>query len=209
MSGLFLFCGVSCTLYYITNFIKNKNKGYISNIAAARATVSKQKSTKISAVVDDNKGFAGRVLPNVQITEIRLHDIPTLRDFFPSANILTQNENTPDYNQLIEEEDCVIYKIVRKFDTRSATDAFVRAGPRSVTHFDASKVKAAIVTCGGLCPGLNNVVRELVHSLHYLYQVESVLGIRFVIFDNMKLTVDKGISFKKEYEQLQVEFKFK
>lgn len=36
----------------------------------------------------------------------------------------------------------------------------------------------AIVTCGGLCPGLNNVIRELVHSLHYLYGVKKVLGVR-------------------------------
>jgi len=39
-------------------------------------------------------------------------------------------------------------------------------------------VRAAIVTCGGLCPGLNNVIRELVHSLFYLYHVEAVVGIR-------------------------------
>jgi 6-phosphofructokinase 1 len=40
-------------------------------------------------------------------------------------------------------------------------------------------VTAAIVTCGGLCPGLNNVIRELVHALHHLYSVDSILGIKY------------------------------
>ena len=36
------------------------------------------------------------------------------------------------------------------------------------------------MTCGGLCPGLNSVIRELVHALVFLYDAESVLGIRYV-----------------------------
>lgn len=34
------------------------------------------------------------------------------------------------------------------------------------------------MTCGGLCPGLNNVIRELVNSLFHLYKAEAVFGIR-------------------------------
>jgi len=49
---------------------------------------------------------------------------------------------------------------------------------RSTTHFDPKTVTAAVVTCGGLCPGLNNVIRELVHGLEYLYGVERILGIK-------------------------------
>ena len=64
----------------------------------------------------------------------------------------------------------------RKKDVKA--EAFVRAGPREKTHFDPSKVVAAVITCGGLCPGLNNVIRELVHSLHYLYGVKKIIGIR-------------------------------
>ena len=41
------------------------------------------------------------------------------------------------------------------------------------------RVKAAIVTCGGLCPGINNVIRTLVFELHYRYGVRSILGIRY------------------------------
>eukprot|EP00894_Picocystis_sp_ML_P001334 jgi/Pico_ML_1/51851/g360.t1 len=41
----------------------------------------------------------------------------------------------------------------------------VRSGPRSSIYFDPKKVTAAIVTCGGLCPGLNDVVKNLVLQL--------------------------------------------
>jgi 6-phosphofructokinase 1 len=57
--------------------------------------------------------------------------------------------------------------------------AFEMAGPRKMIFFDPSRVKAAIVTCGGLCPGINNVVRTLVFELHYRYGVRSILGIRY------------------------------
>jgi|GEM_PF-2762261 len=48
---------------------------------------------------------------------------------------------------------------------------FELAGPRPKLFFDAKKTRAGIVTCGGLCPGLNNVIRSLVLELHYGYGV--------------------------------------
>jgi 6-phosphofructokinase 1 len=57
--------------------------------------------------------------------------------------------------------------------------AFEMAGPRQNTFFEPSKVKAAIVTCGGLCPGINNVIRTLVFELHYRYGVRTTYGIRY------------------------------
>jgi 6-phosphofructokinase 1 len=56
--------------------------------------------------------------------------------------------------------------------------AYVRAGPREFLFHDPAKVVAGIVTCGGLCPGLNNVIREVYHSLRDLYGVDSVYGFR-------------------------------
>jgi len=57
--------------------------------------------------------------------------------------------------------------------------AFMRAGPQRNIYFDPSKLKCAIVTCGGLCPGLNNVIRSLVLTLHHGYGVRNILGIRY------------------------------
>jgi 6-phosphofructokinase 1 len=55
---------------------------------------------------------------------------------------------------------------------------FELAGPRDKLFFDAAKTRAGIVTCGGLCPGLNNVTRSLFLELHYGYGVSEALGFR-------------------------------
>lgn len=54
-----------------------------------------------------------------------------------------------------------------------------RAGPREHIYFDPSKTTAAIVTCGGLCPGINNVIRSLVMMLNHRYGVTRILGIQY------------------------------
>lgn len=54
-----------------------------------------------------------------------------------------------------------------------------KAGPREKIFFDPPKTRAAIVTCGGLCPGLNNVIRSAVLELHHNYGVSQILGIRY------------------------------
>lgn len=54
-----------------------------------------------------------------------------------------------------------------------------RAGPREMIYFDPSKTRAAVVTCGGLCPGINNVIRSLVMTLNYRYGVKKILGIQY------------------------------
>jgi len=56
--------------------------------------------------------------------------------------------------------------------------AWKAGGPRQEVFFLPSEVKAAIVTCGGLCPGLNTVLRELVNCLRQQYGVEEVYGVR-------------------------------
>lgn len=53
------------------------------------------------------------------------------------------------------------------------------AGPRKKLYFDSSRAKCAIVTCGGLCPGVNDVIRAIVMEAHHAYHVPSVLGIRY------------------------------
>ncbi|HCY86221.1 MAG TPA: ATP-dependent 6-phosphofructokinase [Desulfobacteraceae bacterium] len=56
--------------------------------------------------------------------------------------------------------------------------SFEQAGPREKIYFDPSKLKCAIVTCGGLCPGLNDIIRSIVLELHHLYKVRNIYGIR-------------------------------
>jgi 6-phosphofructokinase 1 len=83
------------------------------------------------------------------------------------------------YNELIETNECILADIVRKPGMHGRTKAFIRAGPRKFLHFNPSTVNAAIVTCGGLCPGLNNVIREITNSLIFMYGIKGkVYGIR-------------------------------
>jgi 6-phosphofructokinase 1 len=56
--------------------------------------------------------------------------------------------------------------------------SFEVAGPRERLFFDPASTRAAIVTCGGLCPGLNNVIRSVFLELHHIYGVKEVFGIR-------------------------------
>ena len=54
-----------------------------------------------------------------------------------------------------------------------------KAGPRELLYFNPAHVHAGIATCGGLCPGLNDVIRALVRSLWNRYGVRRISGIRF------------------------------
>jgi 6-phosphofructokinase 1 len=54
-----------------------------------------------------------------------------------------------------------------------------KSGPREKIYFDPSKVHAGIVTCGGLCPGLNDVIRSVVMTLWYHYGVRRISGFKF------------------------------
>lgn len=53
------------------------------------------------------------------------------------------------------------------------------AGPRRKIFFDPSRTSCAIVTCGGLCPGLNDVIRSIVMQAYDVYGIRRVLGLRY------------------------------
>jgi 6-phosphofructokinase 1 len=64
-------------------------------------------------------------------------------------------------------------------DTKEEPFSFEKAGPHKHLYFDSAATKVAIVTCGGLCPGLNNVIRSLVNQLYYRYNVSRIIGIQY------------------------------
>jgi len=76
-------------------------------------------------------------------------------------------------NLLLPEE------IVKDSKTPASPELFFElAGPRARLFFDPEQTRAGIVTCGGLCPGLNNVIRSIYLELHYAYGVKHVIGFR-------------------------------
>lgn len=104
---------------------------------------------------------------------------------FRGLNFSSNSENDVDhevvtaYNKLIGDHDCILADLVRKPSSNTWTRAYLRAGPREYLHFDPKTVNAAIVTCGGLCPGLNDVICHVTKTLHQLYGIDGVVyGIR-------------------------------
>ncbi|MBQ9243606.1 MAG: ATP-dependent 6-phosphofructokinase [Proteobacteria bacterium] len=87
----------------------------------------------------------------------------------------------------VDDNEKIIYNIDQNLEENgnSLKAVFVReqllekAGPREKIYFDPKKVCAGIVTCGGLCPGLNDVIRSLVMTLWFQYGVKNILGIPF------------------------------
>ena len=70
-------------------------------------------------------------------------------------------------------------RISEMFKDGLSLPCFELAGPRRHIFFDPSKLKCALVSCGGLCPGLNDVIRAIVLELHYGYGVRNIIGIRY------------------------------
>ncbi len=57
--------------------------------------------------------------------------------------------------------------------------SFEQGGPRHKIFFDPTKLRCAVVSCGGLCPGVNDVIRAIILALHYNYGLRNIYGIRY------------------------------
>lgn len=100
-----------------------------------------------------------------------------------SPIILSKTAGDGVYNY-VKDEDRILYdaslKSIDYFEIKGEKPtSFEKAGPKEQIYFEPSKTKVAIVTAGGLCPGLNNVIRGLVMQLYYRYNVKRVIGIRY------------------------------
>ncbi len=98
----------------------------------------------------------------------------------PMAPLLDNRQTTEHY---VDESDRVLLDdtlggVVARGLPVDQLPGLEPCGPRRKIFFDPSKTRAAIVTCGGLCPGLNDVIAGLVRNLTYHYKVRRVIGIR-------------------------------
>ncbi|KAK8535284.1 hypothetical protein V6N13_081424 [Hibiscus sabdariffa] len=116
-------------------------------------------------------GAAGYLLEDIPHFTDYLRDLPSypnpLQDH-PAYSVVKQ--------YFVDEDDTVPQKVVVHRESPRGVH-FRRAGPHQKVYFKPEDVKACIVTCGGLCPGLNTVIREIVCGLHHMYGVRKVLGI--------------------------------
>ncbi|CAA6666077.1 unnamed protein product [Spirodela intermedia] len=102
-----------------------------------------------------------------------LEDVPHLSDYIKDLPTYSNPlQNNPAYSVVkqyfVDYDDSVPQKIVVHKTSPRGTH-FRRAGPRQKVYFDSDEVRACIVTCGGLCPGLNTVIREIVCGLSHMY----------------------------------------
>jgi 6-phosphofructokinase 1 len=94
-----------------------------------------------------------------------------------------QRADSPVY-KFVDDSERILYDVsVENFskchETGEVPVSFEKAGPKENIYFEPAKTKVGIVTCGGLCPGLNNVIRSLVNELFYRYGISRVLGIKY------------------------------
>ncbi|MEA2102203.1 MAG: ATP-dependent 6-phosphofructokinase [Thermodesulfobacteriota bacterium] len=87
------------------------------------------------------------------------------------ANFVDDNERVVINNTLVHMKECIAAKEIPA--------SLELGGPREKIYFDPSKTKCGIVTCGGLCPGINDVIRSIVLELYYIYGTKNVCGIPF------------------------------
>ncbi len=98
----------------------------------------------------------------------------------PLRPLLEERRTTEHY---VDENDRVLFDdtaamIAARSGPIDQLPGFEPAGPRKKIFFDASKTRVGIVTCGGLCPGLNDVIRGLVMELTFHYNVKRIYGFR-------------------------------
>ncbi|KAK8550438.1 hypothetical protein V6N12_039147 [Hibiscus sabdariffa] len=89
-----------------------------------------------------------------------LEDVPHFTDYLP---------HLPTYPNPLQDNPA--YSVVKQYFV-NVDDTVTQK-----VYFESDEVHACIVTCGGLCPGLNTVIREIVCGLHYMYGVNKILGI--------------------------------
>jgi 6-phosphofructokinase 1 len=131
----------------------------------------------------------GRDHPGAEVVDLpRIEPVPDMavptlgpaRITSPMEPLLNARHTTEHY---VHEDDRVLFDdtvagVAARGVPAAQLPGMEPCGPRRKIFFDPAKTRAAIVTCGGLCPGLNDVIAGLVRSLTYHYRVRRVVGIR-------------------------------
>ena len=114
------------------------------------------------------------------------HTIDTTIESLGHADITSPMASRPENDPVsfISDTDRVLIdidaaRVVKASKGKTPLPAFEYAGPRRRIYFDPSKVRCAVVTCGGICPGLNAIIRSVVFELYYGYNVRQIYGIRY------------------------------
>jgi len=127
----------------------------------------------------------------IQILKTKIAKVDHVRDYvknlkwrenrFQRSMASRIDKGTPKgriYGSYTNDNDVVLFDIVRGDKSKTEAMGFRRAGARKHICWDAKQVCACIVTCGGLCPGLNVVINEIVEVLYFEYGVDKIYGVK-------------------------------
>ncbi len=154
----------------------------------------------MASVATAASGETQRAVSKTCPIRIDMLRVPHLRDFAPGDDAALPNRRPSGspFSTYIGDGDVVLGTIVHPRLMDSAMDigtseqkansnatatpvrviSYLRAGPRHSIYHDPARSKAAIVTCGGLCPGMNDVIAAVTHTLYTTYGVHDVMGVR-------------------------------
>ena len=116
----------------------------------------------------------------VDAQDFCVKSLGTCRIDSPMAALLSRRKQSINN---VDESDRVLFDDIASIALSRGVPAaelpgFEPAGARKKIYFDPSKARAGVVTCGGLCPGFNDVIRALVMELWFRYGVKRITGFR-------------------------------
>jgi 6-phosphofructokinase 1 len=116
----------------------------------------------------------------LELDDLRVRSLGPCRYDSPFAEVVAKKRTTPHY---VHEDDRVLIDdtvsvLVSRGVPLEEVPSLETAGPRKKVYFDPRSTRAGIVTCGGLCPGLNDVIRGIVQELTEHYRVAHIYGFR-------------------------------
>lgn len=124
-------------------------------------------------MIDDEGAIAGGELPSIEDLKVE-----RLGGTSVPSPLIQRGQRFAD-----EAHRVLLAPFVHKLEDHSAQSlslpSFEPAGPRRELYFEPRRVSCGIVTCGGLCPGLNDVIRSIVLTLRNGYGVARILGFRY------------------------------
>ncbi|KAL6580626.1 ATP-dependent 6-phosphofructokinase 4, chloroplastic [Orobanche minor] len=166
-----------------TKFTPNSPSGFANFGRTKQFSLKRQFLSRQNCLIRVQSSTDGAVDVNEgHNDEFILEDVPHLTDFLPDLpsypNPLKKSQAYAIVKRtFVSHEDVVAQKIVVQKDSPRGIH-FRRAGPREKVFFGSEEVRSCIVTCGGLCPGINTVIREIVCGLNNMYGVDDILGIQ-------------------------------
>lgn len=108
--------------------------------------------------------------------DFRIPQLGTPKIASPIRYSRIQGDSLANY---VRDDEKIIFDIEASGDCADEGNLLEKAGPREKIYFTPQHVHAGVVTCGGLCPGLNDVIRAITRCLWYRYGVQRISGIRF------------------------------